>query len=316
MGTSLNNFFDYIEFEIIMSSSSKRTVLVTGCSKGGAGNSLALEFAAQGCRVFATARSLKSLENLAAAGIEVFTLDVTSPESIDSLKKKIFSLTNGKLDILYNNAGVMYEAPAIEADPVRVRQMFETNVFGLFNVVAAFAPLLIAAGPGSTRAPLIVNVASILAKIPMPFASAYNATKAAVASYSDTLRLELEPMGVDVATLFMGEVSTSLMLSDNIHFGEGSLYIDVEHKVKERSTSHARESTTPGTFARQVVSQVLMTKPASHIWKGSNAFFVWLLNAVGPQKVFDSAMKKGVGLDDSVLVKKIHTRSQGAASGV
>jgi len=56
--------------------------------------------------VFATARSLKSIGNLSAAGIEVFTLDVTSQESIDRLKAEITSLTNGKLDVLYNNAGV------------------------------------------------------------------------------------------------------------------------------------------------------------------------------------------------------------------
>ena len=56
--------------------------------------------------MFATARSLKSLSNLSAAGIEVFTLDVTSQESIDALKAEITNLTNGKLDVLYNNAGV------------------------------------------------------------------------------------------------------------------------------------------------------------------------------------------------------------------
>ena len=82
------------------------TKIETRCSEGGAGNSLALEFAAQGCRVFATARSLKTLGNLSAAGIEVFTLDVTSQESIDALKAGITSLTHGKLDVLYNNAGV------------------------------------------------------------------------------------------------------------------------------------------------------------------------------------------------------------------
>ena len=56
--------------------------------------------------MFATARSLKTLGNLSAAGIEVFTLDVTSQASIDALKAEITSLTHGKLDVLYNNAGV------------------------------------------------------------------------------------------------------------------------------------------------------------------------------------------------------------------
>ena len=56
--------------------------------------------------MFATARSLKTMSNLSAAGIEVFTLDVTSQESIDALKVEITSLTHDKLDVLYNNAGV------------------------------------------------------------------------------------------------------------------------------------------------------------------------------------------------------------------
>lgn len=190
--------------------------------------------------------------------------------------------------------------------------MFDTNVFGLFDVVQAFSPLLIAAVPDSKPAPTIVNVASVLARLPMPFASAYNATKAAVAAYSDTLRLELEPLGVKVSTLFMGEVSTPLMLADNIRFGEHSLYIDVEHKAKERSTKHAKDSETPTIFAKQVVDQVLSTKEPSYIWKGTNAFVVRLLNAIGPRKVFDSTMKKAAGLDNSTLTKKIYNRGQQA----
>ncbi|KAM0187757.1 hypothetical protein ACHAPI_010985 [Fusarium lateritium] len=115
--------------------------------------------------------------------------------------------------------------------------MYDTNVFGLFDVVAAFTPLLIAAVSNADHAPTIVNVASIVARVPFPFASAYNASKAAVSAYSDTLRLELSPLGVRVVTLFMGEVSTGLMSADNINFGPDSLYADFEGKVKERYTT-------------------------------------------------------------------------------
>jgi 1-acylglycerone phosphate reductase len=71
-----------------------------------------LEFAARGLRVFATARSLKSLANLSEAGIEVFALDVTSLQSIMTLKEDIAKLTDGKLDVLYNNAGVCTFRPS------------------------------------------------------------------------------------------------------------------------------------------------------------------------------------------------------------
>jgi 1-acylglycerone phosphate reductase len=76
------------------------------CSEGGAGHSLALEFATKGYRVFATARSTKTLALLQDNGIETLTLDVTRPESISSLKAEISKRTGGKLDILFNNAGM------------------------------------------------------------------------------------------------------------------------------------------------------------------------------------------------------------------
>ncbi|PCH07566.1 Short-chain dehydrogenase/reductase SDR [Penicillium occitanis (nom. inval.)] len=293
-----------------MSASKKPSILITGCSQGGAGNALALEFAARGLRVFATARSLGSMSNLSENGIETLALDVTVLESIVALKDEISKRTGGTLDYLYNNAGSMYEAPALEADPKQVRRMFDTNVFGLFDVVTAFTPLLIAATHSSNTTPTIVNVASILARIPFPFASAYNATKAAVSAYSDTLRLELSPFGIRVVTLFMGEVSTNLRTAYNINFGPESLYADVESKVKERTEHSAKVSVTPDVFARQVISKVLGDKSVSYIWKGTNAFIVWLLNAIGPRKVFDSTVMGPVGLDDKSLIKSIRDRGQ------
>ena len=131
-----------------------------------------------------------------------------------------------------------------------------------------------------------------------------------MSAYSDTIRLELAPLGVRVVTLFMGEVSTRLRSADSINFGLESLYADVEAKVKERTETSARVSVTPAAFAKQVVAKVLGQNDVSYIWKGTNAFVVWLLNAVGPRKVFDSTMKGPVGFDNKSLVKLIYERGQ------
>jgi 1-acylglycerone phosphate reductase len=189
----------------------------------------------------------------------------------------------------------VYEAPAVEADPARVRDLFNTNVFGLMEVVTAFTPLLLAV-VALDYSPTIVNVASVLARLPNPFASAYNASKAAVASYSDTLRLELQPLHIKVKTIYMGEVSTPLMATDNINFGPDSIYREVEDAVKARTTTHLENTMPPAQFAREVVDEVISGKNP-YIWKGTNAFIVWLLNAVGPRTVFDSTMVKGAGLN-------------------
>ncbi|KAM5353613.1 hypothetical protein ACJ41O_000263 [Fusarium nematophilum] len=293
--------------------SKKRTVLITGCSEGGAGHALALEFAAQGFRVFATARSAKSLALLQEKGIEILTLDVTQPESISALKTEIAGRTGGKLDILFNNAGMMYEAPAIEADQDQVRDMFNTNVFGLFDMVRAFTPLLLASVSGSTAPPTIINTASIVARLPYVFAAQYNASKAAVSSYSDTLRIELAPLGIKVVTLFMGIVSTKLTSPDKVQLAPDSLFIDAEAGLKERSRVHLRDGMKPEEFARLVVQQVLRKKPGlgqgEYIWEGVNAYLVWFLNAVGWRKIFDSTVEGGVGLSKEVK-RSIFKRGQ------
>ncbi|KAK1497367.1 alcohol dehydrogenase GroES-like domain-containing protein [Colletotrichum cuscutae] len=247
-----------------MSSPTKRTVLITGCSQGGVGNTLALAFAAQGLRVFATARSLKSVANLTEKGIETLTLDVTSSQSIAAVKEEISRRTGGTLDILYNNAG------ALEADSYRTRQMFDANVFGLFDMVTAFTPLLLAAASTSrsSQQPTIVNVASVLARLPGPFTSGYNATKAAVAAYSDALRLEVAPLGLRVLTVYMGEVATSTIQANNISFDRDSLYVDAEDKVRERSATHEKTTMKPDEFARQVVPLVLKSGGSPYVWKG------------------------------------------------
>ncbi|KAF4481665.1 hypothetical protein FAGAP_11966 [Fusarium agapanthi] len=257
-----------------MSQSSKRSVLVTGCSQGSAGNALALQFAAEGFRVFATARSLKTLSNLAEAGIEILTLDVTQPESIAAVKSQIASRTGGSLHILFNNAG------------------------------ASSVP--------SGHEPTIINVASVLARLPSPFTSAYNATKAAVAAYSDTLRLEVRPLGIRVVTLYMGEVSTSLMTTDNINFGPESIYRDAEAAVKQRTVTHLEKTMPPKQFSREVVCEIVNGK-RSFLWKGSNAFTVWLLNAVGPRTVFDSTMVKVARLDNKQTKASVFKQGQTAA---
>ncbi|KAH7021919.1 hypothetical protein EDB80DRAFT_673576 [Ilyonectria destructans] len=267
--------------------------------KRGAGHALALEFAAQGFRVFATARSTKSLTLLQEKGIETLILDVTQPDSISALKTEIVKRTEGKLDVLFNNAGSMYEAPAIEADQEQVRNMFNANVFGLFAMVQAFTPLLLASVSGSNSPPTIINTSSIVARLPYVFAAQYNASKAAVSSYSDTLRIELAPLGIKVVTLFMGVVATKITSPDKV-FAPGSLFADVESGFKERSRLHLKDGMKPQEFARLVVQEVATKKRSlgqgEYIWVGSNAYVVWLLNAVGWRKIFDSTVEGAVSM--------------------
>lgn len=211
----------------------------------------------------------------------------------------------------------MYEAPAIEADPAHTRTMFDTNVFGLFDMVSAFTPLLLASASNRGATPLIINTASVLARLPWPFSAGYNASKAAVASYSDTLRIELEPLGIKVVTLFMGQVATNITSPDNISFRSGSVYSDIFEGTKERSRNHVKNSMKAHQFARQVVQQVLVKSPGraqgEYLWKGTNAWLVWFLNMVGWRKIFDPTVKKSVGLNNEKVRESIFAKGQSLA---
>jgi 1-acylglycerone phosphate reductase len=216
------------------------------------------------------------------------------------------------VDKLLTNSPV-YQGPAIEADASRVRQMFDANVFGLFDLTQALVPLLLAAVPGSSAPPTIINTSSIVSIVPFGFAAQYNASKAAIASYSDTLRIELAPLGIKVVTLFMGEVSTVLMSPDHVSFGPDSLYTEVEAVVQERSRSHTAEAMKPAEFARQVASGILSTPAlgkSEYLWKGSSAFLVWFLHTVGFKKIFDPTVEGAVGLNKSAARKAIFEKGQ------
>lgn len=85
---------------------SPKTVLITGCSEGGIGHSLALEWHNRGYRVFATARKLDAMSSLAAVGIECLTMDVTDSASLKKVAEEISQMTGSTLDVLVNNAGL------------------------------------------------------------------------------------------------------------------------------------------------------------------------------------------------------------------
>lgn len=82
-----------------------RSVLITGCSQGGAGEALARRFHKGGFRVFATARNLSKIEHLRLEGIEILKLDILENQSVAEVASSVFDMTGGTLDILINNAG-------------------------------------------------------------------------------------------------------------------------------------------------------------------------------------------------------------------
>ena len=181
----------------------RRWALITGVSEGGIGDALMAELLRNGINVIATGLKLELLDYLPDqhhpqhADASKVQLDVTSSASIAAAVKEVERLTDGKLDYLFNNAGYGYMMPLIDSDMAAAKAEFDVNVFGLMAVTQAFLPLLRAA-KGT-----VVNQSSIAALRGgrQPVIGWYSASKAAVNSLSDTMRVELAPFGIKVRSL-------------------------------------------------------------------------------------------------------------------
>ena len=170
-------------------------VLITGVSPGGLGDALTTELLKRpNIHVLASGLETSQLSHLPKHDrISRLQLDVTSPSSISAVAA-VASITNGRLHYLINNAGYGYMMPLLDAEAQAVKQNFEVNVFGLLAVTQAFFPLL------RESKGTVVNQCSIasLAGGRQPYIGTYCATKAALASLNDTLRVEFAPFGVKV----------------------------------------------------------------------------------------------------------------------
>lgn len=181
-------------------------VVVTGASTG-IGRTIALALDTNGFRVFAGVH--KEADGLALSrearhGLTPVLLDVTDESAIERAVETVAAQTQGQLHGLVNNAGLGLGGP-LELVPItKTRELFEVNVIGLLAVTKSFLPLLRKARGR------VVNIGSLAGILAMPGASSYAASKFAVQAITDSLRLELEPFGVQVTIVDPGAIESAL----------------------------------------------------------------------------------------------------------
>jgi NAD(P)-dependent dehydrogenase (short-subunit alcohol dehydrogenase family) len=178
--------------------------LITGCSTG-FGRELAKRVLERGFRVAVTARDPEKVQDIAAAGGNraiALKLDVTDPvqvgEAVNAVEEKF-----GRLDVLVNNAGYGYVGAVEESREKEVREMFETNFFGLCRMIHVALP-----GMRRRRSGTIINVSSIGGLVAFPGVGYYNATKFAVEGLSEALAKEVAPLGIKVIIVEPGPFRT------------------------------------------------------------------------------------------------------------
>lgn len=185
----------------------QKAILVTGASSG-IGRKIA-EYLADHCYfVYAGARKQTDLDALDAIdNIQAIRLDVTIQDEIDGAVKKVRAEGRG-LYALINNAGVLITGPSAEVDIEQVQWLFDVNVFGVYRVTQAFAPLII-----ESRG-RILNIGSIAGNIGIRFLGPYSMSKHAVEAYTDALAAELAPFGVHVSVIAPGDYASNIWTND------------------------------------------------------------------------------------------------------
>ncbi len=178
-----------------------KAVLITGCSTG-IGRATAERLARNGHTVYATARRLEAVADLAQHGCKPLALDVCDESSMQAAVAAV-EREHGAVGVLINNAGYGSEGPSEEVPMSEVRRQFETNVFGLLRLTQLVLPGMRRQGWGK-----VVNLSSMGGRMTLPGGGIYHATKYAVEALSDALRFEVRGFGVDVIVIEPGAIKT------------------------------------------------------------------------------------------------------------
>jgi NAD(P)-dependent dehydrogenase (short-subunit alcohol dehydrogenase family) len=295
-------------------------VLITGCSSG-IGLSAAVECAAAGHRVVATMRDPERrkalLETAEARGVAVHVeqLDVTSAGVLAKIRE--LTLKYGPIYAVVNNAGVTLGGAFEEQGDADVRAQFDTNVFGMMAVTRAALPSMRAAQRGR-----IINISSLLGRVAFPMLSVYAASKHAVEGFSEALRWEVEPFGVEVCLVEPGTFRSAISFGERLGERRGagvsasgppttgpgaaptagllrSPYRALAEAIEKMVAEDAGQAPAPDAVGKAIAALVSDPAPRFRTVIGIDARTLVTLRRMVPDRLFASGIRRLLHLQRS-----------------
>ncbi|MCB0639775.1 MAG: oxidoreductase [Lewinella sp.] len=257
-----------------------KVILVTGASSG-IGKATAAQLLREGHTVYVAARRVEQMEDLREQGAHPIKMDITVEEDIQHLVKTILD-AEGRLDVLVNNAGYAIYGAMEDTSIADARRQFEVNLFGLARLTQLFLP-----GMRERKSGTIINMSSMGGKIYTPLGAWYHATKHALEGWSDALRLELNPFGIDVVIIEPGLIKTEfgdVMTAPMLERSGDTAYGEMTRSVAKatRSTYEPGNSSPATVIARLVSKAVNARRPRTRYVGGKMArpliFLRWLVS--------------------------------------
>jgi NAD(P)-dependent dehydrogenase (short-subunit alcohol dehydrogenase family) len=276
----------------------KKVAIVTGASSG-IGLLTSVELARNGFRVIATMRNPSKRTKLDEAAayahvsenIDVRRLDVTEFSAHTEFVAHVTN-SHGRIDVLVNNAGFAMAGFAEDCTLEELREQFETNFFGAVSMTKAMLPVMRKQNRGH-----IIQISSIAGRCAHPVLSSYSGSKYALEGWSESLRLEMKPLGINVVLIEPGSFQTDIWEA-NAHVANKVFDPDSpNHERSLRFRDYVRRNVTkrdPITVAQVIASVALNANPRYLV--GSDAKIMTWLTRLVPWSRYERTVAKTVGL--------------------
>jgi short-subunit dehydrogenase len=256
---------------------------VTGASSG-IGRAAALALVSAGFAVVGTSRNAAKAKPL--TGVTFLDLDVASDESVRALVGEVIDRF-GRIDVLVNNAGVGAVGAGEESSIDQAKEVFDINVFGLMRMTNAVLPHMRAQRSGR-----VVNVSSMMGRVPAPFMAVYAATKHAVEGYSESVDHELREHGVRMLLVEPAYTSTSFEASSLGPDSPLPVYAAQREVSRDVLATALLSADDPAVVAKVIVAAATDSKPKLRYPAGPMARRVSVLRRFVPSRIFDQQIRK------------------------
>lgn len=263
----------------------KKVILITGASSG-MGKDAAAALLRQGHTVYAAARRVELMKDLEGQGAHLLKMDVANE---DDIRQAVDTITRqqGKIDVLWNNAGYGLYGAVEDVPLEEARRQFEVNLFGLAALTQRIIPMMRKAGSGT-----IINTSSMGGKIYMPMGAWYHASKHALEGWSDSLRLDLQPHGIHVVVLEPGVIYSewgAIMMENMTKFSGKGAYSEAARKMAKATQQmyDNGDASQPSVITEAILKIVASKKPKTRYRVGKFAKpMVWMRTFLG-DRLFD-----------------------------
>ncbi len=269
--------------------SGAKVVLVTGASSG-FGMVTSKLLAERGYRVYGTSRN-PSRSDESVQRVKMLALDVNSDQSASACVRALLQETEGRLDVLVNNAGYVSVGAIEETSIEEAKMQLETNLFGVARMVRAVLPTM-----RRQRSGQIINIASLAGSIAAPFQGFYAVSKFALEGYTEALRHETKGLGIRVSVVEPGFFRTNLAKSAKF----AALKIDDYDRARGYALREIQKREARGqdpVMVAQTVLRIIETeKPRLHYAVGRDRIGL-LFKRLLPQSTFEGGVRRIFKLD-------------------